>query len=110
MASYQKMSAVLAVLCMLVITSPAGQFAALVTPAAAEQSDRDVQIKPEQLDKEILKKLDCVYQELSGSPDRNMSWESVSEGPNGLYVLTDEAGNYAQVKRETGKYSWRSCI
>lgn len=51
MASYQKMSAVMAVLCMLVITSPAGQFAALVTPAAAEQSDRDVQIKPEQLTK-----------------------------------------------------------
>jgi hypothetical protein len=103
MASYQKMSAVLAVLCMLVITSPAGQYAALVTPAAAEQSDWDVQIKPEQLDKEILKKLDCLYQELSGSPDTKMSWKRVSEGPNGLYVLTDEAGNYAQVKRETGE-------
>ncbi|WGU96678.1 hypothetical protein QJQ58_10735 [Paenibacillus dendritiformis] len=105
MASYQKMSAVLAVLCMLVMVSPAGQYADLVKPAAAEQRDRDVQIKLEQLDKEILRKVDSVYQELSGSPNTRMSWESVSEGPNGLYLLTDKEGNQAQVKRETGEVS-----
>ncbi|MBG9792569.1 hypothetical protein ABD76_08685 [Paenibacillus dendritiformis] len=105
MASYRKMSAMLAVLCMLVMTAPTGRYAALVTPAAAEQRDGDVQIKPEQLNNEILQKLDRVYQQLSGAPDTKMSWVRVSSGPDGLYFLSDEEGNQAQVKGETGEVS-----
>lgn len=105
MASYRKMSPMLAILCMLIATSPAGGYAALVAPAAADQRGADVEIKPEQLDKGILKKLDRLFQELAGSAETKMSWTSVSLGPDGLYFLSDAEGNQAQVTGQAGEVS-----
>ncbi|NEZ44295.1 hypothetical protein [Paenibacillus alvei] len=102
MMMYNKMIAVLSITSLMFMSMPVSLEAA-PTQAKQEAQQENGTLKLDQIDQEILDKLDKIYQELSGSPELQMTWERINTGPDGLYFFMDGDGNQAQVKPQNGE-------